>query len=270
MDIKLIAVDMDGTLLDDRKRLPEGFFETVERLAARGVRTVIASGRQYYNLLKRFEPIRDRLIFLCENGALVFERDENLFRRAIPPDLLKKVLRSVSRIPDAKPVVSCVRTAYLADPGPEAERNIAQYFERRTIVADPLEAALAHDSAVKTAVYVAGAAAKFHPALKDEFGADLAVVLAGEDWLDFMAPDVSKGAAIRFLQRRLGLAPEQCMAFGDYMNDYEMLQSVHYGYAMRNGHPDLVASARFVAPPNTENGVMRTIAACFPDCVVGV
>lgn len=267
MDIKLIAVDLDGTLLDEQKRIPDGFFRAVERLTSRGVRIVVASGRQYYNLLKVFAPIQDRLIFLCENGALLFERGENLYRHAIDPADLRRIYASVVGIPNAKPVLSCVRTAYLADPGPEAERCIATYFEKRTIVDDPLEEALRRDSAVKMAVYVDHAAAASCPELKRRFSPGLSVVLAGEDWLDFMAAGVSKGAAMRFLQQRLGLSPDQCLAFGDYMNDLEMLQSVGYGYAMSNGHPDLIAAARFQAPPNTENGVMRTIAEYFPDCV---
>ena len=64
---------------------------------------------------------------------------------------------------------------------------------------------------------------------------------------------------VRKLQERLCLAPEECAAFGDYMNDKEMLESVYYSYAMANAYPAIKDVARFEAKSNAENGVMRQI-----------
>ena len=74
--IRLIAADMDGTLLDSRSRLPAGIFPMIRELTGRGIRFVIASGRQYYNLESLFRPVADRLTFVAENGAAVFEKGE--------------------------------------------------------------------------------------------------------------------------------------------------------------------------------------------------
>ena len=95
----------------------------------------------------------------------------------------------------------------------------------------------------------------------------LKVTLAGQNWIDIMRADVNKGIAIEFLQKRLGLAPDQCMAFGDYPNDLEMIQQVGWSYGMANGHPDLLAVARFRAPSNEDNGVMRVLRETFPDAL---
>lgn len=85
------------------------------------------------------------------------------------------------------------------------------------------------------------------------------VVLSSEVWVDIIPTGANKGLAIKKLQEKLNIKPEECVAFGDYLNDYEMLQSVYYSYAMENAVPELKKVARFIAPPNYENGVMRTI-----------
>ncbi len=85
----------------------------------------------------------------------------------------------------------------------------------------------------------------------------------GEHWVDVMKPGVTKGGAMRGVQKKLGITPEECMAFGDYLNDCELLQSVGESYAMENAHPRLKEMARHIAPSNDEDGVMRVIRREF-------
>ena len=70
--IKLVAFDMDGTVLDSKLRLPKGLFEMIE--SHPNVKFVVASGRQYYSLLNIFNPIKDKLIFISENGGIIMKR----------------------------------------------------------------------------------------------------------------------------------------------------------------------------------------------------
>jgi hydroxymethylpyrimidine pyrophosphatase-like HAD family hydrolase len=85
--------------------------------------------------------------------------------------------------------------------------------------------------------------------------------VSGEHWVDVMSPTADKGHALRAVQDARGITPEQTMAFGDYFNDVGMLDAAAYSFAMDNAHPDVRAHARFVAPANTENGVVRTITS---------
>ena len=70
--IKLVAFDMDGTVLDSKLRLPKGLFEMIE--SHPNVKFIVASGRQYYSLLNIFKPIKDKLIFISENGGIIMEK----------------------------------------------------------------------------------------------------------------------------------------------------------------------------------------------------
>lgn len=77
--IRLIACDMDGTLLDENKRLPRDLFPALDALRAQGVSFAVASGRQYASLRKDFLPVVGHMLFISENGALVMRGDERLF-----------------------------------------------------------------------------------------------------------------------------------------------------------------------------------------------
>ena len=269
-DIRLIAVDLDGTLLNDRKEIPPDFVPMVNVLYPRGVRFVIASGRQYFNLAAMFSAIADKLFFFSENGGLVFDGAENIFCRPLPDDVLPALWHTGSAIP-ATTVLCGVQSAYISsDCGPAGRENTAIYYRKRTFTDDPLAAvAAAGDSVVKVAVFDPVSAADRCEPHFAPFCDRLKVTLAGQNWIDIMRADVNKGIAIEFLQHRLDLAPGQCMAFGDYPNDLEMIRQVGHSYAMANGHPELLAAARFRAPSNEDDGVMRVLRETFPDALSG-
>ena len=84
MSIRLIAADMDGTLLDSRKQLPEGLFPLVRALHERGVRFAPASGRQFYTLYEQFGEIADELMYISENGAMICDGAECVGFSAMP------------------------------------------------------------------------------------------------------------------------------------------------------------------------------------------
>ena len=72
-DIRLIACDMDGTLLDDNSAIHDEFWPLIDQLHARGITFCPASGRQYHSMFERFKPIVEEVIFIAENGTYVAE-----------------------------------------------------------------------------------------------------------------------------------------------------------------------------------------------------
>ena len=186
-DIRLIAADLDGTLLDDEKELHEHFWPLVDALVERGVLFCPASGRQYANLYERFRPLAHEMVFIAENGAFVVRGTEEISSDTLSPGLVRSVVNVV--------------------------RDVA------------------------------------------------AVVVSGVHWLDVMNPSTSKGAGLRHIQEALGITPGQTMVFGDFLNDLEMMDEAEYSFAMHNAHPALRERARYVAPPNSQNGVVRTISS---------
>ena len=260
--IRLVAADMDGTLLDSEKRMPPGMFEAISKLGAQGVRFAAASGRQYYDLLRNFPGLWQEMLFICENGAMTFGGGKLLDIREIPREMLEEPVRLARALPDTYVILCGEQSAWLESDEPVFRENAAMYYARLTRVPDVLEAAR-DDRICKIAVFHHRTMEReVYPVLR-RFEARFQVALSGDSWVDLMTPGVNKGGAMRRLQESLGLTPDECMAFGDYLNDCELMQAVTYSYGMANAHPALRAVCRFEAPSNDEHGVLRVLERVF-------
>ena len=92
-----------------------------------------------------------------------------------------------------------------------------------------------------------------------QFDGPMQVVLSSDWWVDVMAFGINKGIAIQQVQKRMHITPMECAAFGDYMNDAEMMSAVYYSYAVENAHPKIKELARFHTKSNVEHGVLHGI-----------
>ena len=262
--IKLIATDMDGTLLNSKKEFPDHLFKVIEQLHKHRIKFAVASGRQYYTLLKDFEPVKDDMIFICENGALVFDQGENIFCDALPYEEVVKLVEMIREIDHAYPILCGVESAYIEDSMEEFERNAAMYYARCEQVNDLLEAAK-KDRICKIAIFdTADAQSNTYKQLSS-LNEKFKVSLSGHEWVDIMSLTVNKGEAMRLIQKKYHIAYDETMAFGDYLNDYEMMKTCYYSYAMKNAHEELKAICHFEAPSNDENGVIITIKQFLHD-----
>ena len=220
--IKLVAFDMDGTVLDSKLRLPKGLFEMIE--SHPNVKFVVASGRQYYSLLNIFNPIKDKLIFISENGGIIMEKDKVIHIMPVPDAKALEVLDLVSEDKGIYPVLGCEKTSYIENPPEYVMNDVAQYNVRLETV-DDIKSVVGKDNILNLALYCHKRAKdNILPKLADISG-DLKAVLSAESWVDVINANVNKGNAIKVIQEIYGISPEECVAFGDYMNDYEMLQN---------------------------------------------
>lgn len=263
--IKLIASDMDGTLLTTDKRLPAEFAQIVRALYEKGVSFCIASGRQYASLRRDLEALVPELIFIAENGALIMEKDQQLFIDPLEGCDLPRIVRAAQGLEQVYPVICRSDCALVDKSASEAfVTELRMYYEQTFVVDDLAGCCAAFDDVCKVAFYDAGdAATHMLPVLQDRLADRHAVILSGANWVDVMKPGVNKGRAMRMLQEIKGISPDQCMAFGDYLNDLEMLQSVTESYAMENALEEIKRIAKHIAPPNDENGVMRVVKERF-------
>ncbi len=258
-DLRLIAVDMDGTLLDGHGRIPEALWPLLDRLHAGGIRFAPASGRQLATLQRAFAEHLDDMVFIAENGAYVVEGDTEISSDAMDASFTASLvtrLRALAAAGRDLGVVVCgKRSAYIerADDAflPEAEK----YYARLEAVPDLLAV---DDQILKVAIFDFADAAATAPAL-DDLRATHQVVVSGEHWIDVMNQGVNKGVALRRLQAATGITPEQTAVFGDYLNDLEMMDAASLSFAMANAHPDVASRARYRAPSNLEHGVITTI-----------
>lgn len=252
--IRFIATDLDGTLLDGDRKLPEGIFGLISELTRCGVLFAPASGRQYANLKKLFAPVADKVLFICENGALVKYRGDTLYLNPIEDACVKHALDEIRALPDVYPMLCGAETAYIEnDDMPFYQYATESYTNCKKV--QNLDRIIGRENICKIAVYDRIGSAenciKFLPARLPE----LRVILSGKDWCDVSAPDANKGDAIRFIQRTFSLKKQECAAFGDHMNDYEMLLECGHAYVPRDAYPPLVEMVGSVIGSHRDGGV---------------
>ncbi|MTB89674.1 HAD family phosphatase [Aeromicrobium senzhongii] len=259
-DIRLVVADLDGTLLDEHKRLPDGTIDLIRDLQAAGVAFAPASGRQWATLTAMFEPVSDGLVIIAENGSYVTDRGTEV---AVHPLDAAWVSTSVARIQeladegvDLGIVVCGVKSAWITRTDRPFLDQVEPYY-RRLEVTDDLTTI--DDTIIKLAVHDFGDLEAVTAPFLREYCHPNPVAVSGAHWVDVMAEGVDKGLAVRELQKAMGIDATQTMAFGDYLNDYEMLQAADWSFAMGNAHPDIIDVANYTAPPNTENGVITTV-----------
>lgn len=260
-DIRLIVADMDGTLLDTSHQLPTDFWPVLAELKRRGIQFCPASGRQYYSLLRVFAEGAADLDFIAENGTFIVHQGTTTVSDTLSLEdtrrLVGTVRNSVVAGADAGIVVCGRDSAYIERTDEAFRVEVSRYYARLQVV-DNLDE-VSHDEVLKVAIFDFGHIEENIVAALTTFVGTHLVSVSGHHWVDVMNPAANKGNAIRHLQASLNISSAQTMAFGDYLNDLQMMGAADYSYAMANGHPDLQAAARFQAPSNDENGVLQTI-----------
>lgn len=254
--VRLVAVDMDGTFLGptaeyDRVR----FGQLYERMRADGIRFVVASGNQYWQLIGYFEGLPD-VLYIAENGAIVGTADE--VWRILPFDEAdaSTALKLVDSMPGVLTVACGYRSAYAlraSDPG-KLERT-RPYYPRLELVDGWSEV---DEGLVKLAL-----ACDLDQTLR--IAEHLAAVLpegivptsSGHGSIDLISRGVNKGVSLEWLGTRLGITPAAMVAFGDGGNDVEMLGLVGLAVAMDNAPEQVKAHADVVAGGHHEHGVLE-------------
>jgi len=270
--IRLVALDLDGTLLDGRGRVPAENLEALAAAARRGVHLVVVTGRSYPFALQAVGGLPNPLTLIAYNGAVARVRGGGtLAVRHLAPETARRVLEA-TRPWRASTLMQFDRdgegqTVY--DRMSWEPPNRRGYFERiRHLVraVDDLEGALDDDPPVQVAfnggtremadvVAAVGAVEGQHA---------MAVSVTSYPARDFTLVDVNaagatKGPALADIARHLGVARDEVFAIGDNHNDVDMLRWAGTAVVMGNAEPELLDLGLPVTAPNTEAGVAQAL-----------
>lgn len=255
--IRLAVSDLDGTLLDSKGRLPEDIFPLVNELADNGISFCVASGRQLVSLEKMFRPVREKIIIIAENGAICARNGEIFFCKTLGPEKTCRALAEISAIEKAYPLLCTPDCAYYEDDDPEfvslVEASYVNSAHR------PLADIARKDRVCKIAVYDALSPENNSMRVLPASLPDMRVIQSGPRWLDISSEGVNKGAALGFVQKKYGFLRSECAAFGDHMNDYEMLLACEHAFVTENAFAGLKKLIGNTVPSNDQGGVMHAL-----------
>lgn len=238
--IRLIACDIDGTLLQGTQReISPAVLREAARLGERGVRFCPASGRQYHSLRGLFAPIASQLYYVCENGAVVFGPGDPgpvLAKEAMEREQALELCREILDMDGCEVLISGADTSYLCPKEGDIVDHVRYFVGNRTALVDRPEEI--PEDIVKVSAYCRHGAAEVEPLLAPRWRGTWRAAVAGEKWLDFTAAD--KGRGLRALCGALGIGLDQVLAVGDNYNDVPMLELAGEPWIMEGADPDLL------------------------------
>lgn len=261
--IKVVAVDEDGTFLRDHRHYDEERFASIYcRMRARGVRFVVATGNQCYQVQGIFGPYVRRMGIVSANGSYVLDGTEEVFCARAEDEAVAQMIRACHQMPEVPFAMLGARATYV-------ERGTSQEFFDDMATYNWRQAWVDDFAQVDDRVFMFSSvvAEEEAPTQIERFRSLLRgamdVVGSGEGYFDVVCPGVSKATGLMHLLRRWGVWPEECVAFGDSENDVAMLNLVGCGYAM-DGAPSVVREAADrIAPPCAEDGVLQVLDELF-------
>ncbi len=262
-NIRLIAIDLDGTLLNSEKKISAYNMEVLRKAAAKGVYVALASGRVFSDVIELSETIAKGQPVICSNGAMACLGDP--FDVVYCECLCKAKLRQVVEVLEKEKCyyhVYCddgaVMESRTANPGKKRKLNCYDYAG--DILSGDEMPKYVGDGALKVVCFTPDTEklARIRKAM-EKLG-DLEINTSWWDNLEMLAKGVTKGASLHALADALNIPIEETMAFGDNENDLPMLNEAGFAVAMQNGSDAVKQAADYVTCTNDEDGVGKAVA----------
>ncbi|MDO4266947.1 MAG: HAD family hydrolase [Eubacteriales bacterium] len=255
--IKLVVSDIDGTLLEDggHEINPE-LYSVILKLREAGMQFAAASGRQWASIEAVFEPVKEKIFYLSDNGAYVGMCGRNLFLNTIDRELIHEMIRDI-RAEGLSVLLSGPDVVYMEGDDDEFYHWLVDGYQFRVKRVEDLMKV--EDQFIKISAYRKHDVEPATKGLREKYGSRLKITISGDMWMDCMAKGINKGEAVKLLQESLGISPKETMVFGDQLNDVEMLKQAYYSFAVGNARPEVKAVARFEADVNVRDGVLKIL-----------
>ena len=253
--IRLVAIDLDGTLLDDAKRVSGRTVEALKRVAGSGVRVVIASARPPRSVRHVYAGLGLDTWQINYNGALLWDEPARraVHHRPMDAGVVLGLIALARRLhPDV--LVSCeILDRWCTDRFDDTYTTETGRLFRPDVVAPVGQ--FCREPVTKLMLLAAPAALdRLEPVVRGATR-DVGVLRSDPDLIQVMDASASKGVALRLVCGHYGVPPAQAMAIGDAVNDLPMLEAAGVAVAMDNAHPAVKRAADWVAPSNNDHGV---------------
>lgn len=258
--IKLIALDLDGTLLTSQHQITDRARKAINAAQALGIRVLLATGKTYFSARQLVSELKLTTPSVFGQGTLIYNPDGTIRHQVtLPPDVMRRI------IPFAESRGACV-SAYSGESilvrQPDARADLTRFHEPAPKVVGSLINAM--NTYPINKLIIATDEPRQTKALmwqaQQMLGTSVALTMSAvSNQFEILPRDVSKGRAVVSVARELGIDLNHVMAIGDAENDRDMLELVGLGIAMGNAPESLKAAARYVTATNDEDGVAEAL-----------
>ncbi len=244
--ITLFVTDLDGTLLNEAKRVDRENREALHKLASTGVEICLASGRMHVELSKLMDVLGQDCHRISQNGACIYTKTDRLLRlTAFEPEVAVLLYRAVHPY-DFVEVICMEHTIYIPRRNAATEKIETRMFTPFTYRPDIIAAIWQGFSPCKISLFGdMDRLLQLQKMLRDDYAGLVNPVVSDVDCLDLMPVGVSKGAALAVLRKELALHPEEIATVGDSFNDLSMLTATPHSFAMAHSVADVRRQAAY-------------------------
>lgn len=254
--ISLVAVDLDGTLLNDSKQVSEQTAEALKSLPSMGVKVVIASARPPRSVRQIYKLLNLDTWQINYNGALIWDEPAQtaVFHRPLGKGVARRVIDDARFLFDQVQVTCEILDKWYTDRFDPANTTETGRLFKPDVIA-PLETFC--DGQVTKLLFLSDpkTISTLEYAIAQAHQDDVTVVRTDDNLIQIMDRRVSKAVALQVVARHYGVELENVMAIGDAPNDVGMLQVAGVAIAMDNAHKLVKKVADWVAPSNNDHGV---------------
>ena len=270
MPIRLIAADLDDTLLDAESRLRERTVEALRAAIRRGVYVVLASGRMPLAMRPFAEAIGVNAPVIAYNGALTVNLSDGSVsgRFPVPEALAREAAAMAEDLGAHVQAFQGDRYCY-AQENVYSGRYAASIHWQGEALGRPLSQAFTGEADKLLVIQERENIAVWSERFRERFQGRLRCFISRPNYIEITHTDAAKENALRALCERLGVPLAQAAAFGDGENDLGMVRLAGHGYVMANARENVRAGAPAVAPANTEDGVAQIVEAWLRDGTIG-
>lgn len=242
--IKLIASDVDGTLMREGERIiPPALFPLIHEMQKKGIYFAACSGRQYANLRRLFAPVADEIGYICENGSLVVWQNEIIDKQTIDRKKGQALMKAILAQPNCEALLSGIYTCYVQPKNAEYISHMRDHVGNDTMVVEDICAV--EDEFIKISAYRKSGVDTDLACQFTDFAPYLIPVVGRSSWMDFLREGCDKGTAMDALSAHLHLTTDETIVFGDNENDLPLYGHAGTLYAMADGHPKLIEKANY-------------------------
>ena len=261
MQYRLLCIDLDGTLLDEKKQLSRENIDAVRRAFDNGLQICIASGRTAESAAEYLEAIGITGNVVALNGGQVFSSGIELYRARMKTELVLYMIEIIRHSGVKGFLNNGIGSIVLNGLTKAHERALHEGKLKidsfRQMTCDEAREAVLAGQETIAKISVQSSRPEELEAVRRTVAAEQNVAMAksDEDYLDIFTEGQSKWSGIRRLLAHLNVLSEQCVCFGDNENDFEMIRSAGLGIAMGNAQLRIKEAADFLTLKNSEHGV---------------
>ena len=267
MTIKLIATDMDGTLLDPKGQVDIPRLEKLlDQLEERGIRFVIATGNEIHRVKQLLGHLTERVVLIVANGARIFEGNQLLQAQTWDDDMVNRALEFFKgRECQDQFVVTSMNGGFVKEGTVFTQLEnfmtpeMIELFYQRMNFVEELESHLFGGVLKMSLVVGEERSDSVLEEINQLFNGHVQAVSSGYGCIDILRSGIHKAWGLQELLKRWDIKAEEIMAFGDSENDVEMLQLAGIAYAMENADDKAKAVATDFAPSNSQAGVYQVL-----------